>query len=76
MAKYSGYNESRKKATLKYKSAHLDSIRLDVRRGKKDVYKAYAESKGKSLTRLFIDLVEEDMRKNGFDTGEPEQLTF
>ncbi len=76
MSKYSGYNESRKNATLKYKSAHLDSIRLDVRRGKKEIYKAYAQSRGKSLTRLFLDLVEEDMKKNGYDSGEPEQLTF
>ena len=76
MSKYTGYNESRKKASMKYKAAHVDSIRLDVRRGKKEVYRAYAQSRGKSLTKLFIDLVEEDMRKNGFDSGEPEQLTF
>ena len=63
MSKYEGYNESRKNASIKYIKEKRDKLGLNLPKGKKDEYKAFAESKGMSLTELFIKLIEEEMQK-------------
>lgn len=59
------YNEARNRASQKYQNAHLEQIRIWVKKGFKDKYKAYAQKQGKSLTALIIELLEADMLKNG-----------
>ena len=63
MSKYTGYNESYNKASQKYKKENLEQIRFWVPKGKKDEYKAFAESRGLSLTAYIVKLIEEDMKK-------------
>lgn len=58
------YSESAKKATNKYMAEKRDKLNLNFPKGAKEKYRAYAESKGMSLTALFVQLIEEDMAKN------------
>lgn len=60
MSKYEGYNEGRKKASMKYQKNNLEEVRFWVKKGKKDEYKAKAESKGMSLTAYIVQLIEND----------------
>lgn len=60
------YTEAQKKATEKYKLNHREKITLDIPKGFKDKYKAYAQSKGVSLTKLFMELINKDMQENGY----------
>ena len=58
------YSEAQKKATAKYMKNNLDDIKVRVQKGKREVYKAHAESKGKSLNALIIELLEKDMQED------------
>ena len=55
-------NEATRKAISKY-HAKLDEIKVRVPKGERDKYKQYAESKGKSLNALIIELLEQDMKQ-------------
>ena len=55
--------EQRKEANKKYMQG-LDDIKVRVPKGKREIYKAYAESKGTSLNKLIVDLLEKDMESN------------
>lgn len=61
MSKYEGYNESRKNASIKYLKEKRDKLGLNLPKGKKEEYKAFAESKGMSLTELIVKLIEREM---------------
>ena len=61
MSKYTGYTDKQNKATQKYIKENLEQVRFWVAKGKKDEYKAFAESRGKSLTALFVELIEREM---------------
>ena len=63
MSKYEGYNESRKKASMKYQKENLEQVRFWVQKGKKDEYKEFAESRGMSLTALIVKLIEDEMKR-------------
>ena len=56
-------SEAQKKATAKYMKNKLDDIKVRVPKGKREVYKAHAERKGKSLNALIIELLEKDMQE-------------
>ena len=56
-------SEAQKKATSKYISKAYDQVSLRMPKGKREVYKAYAERKGKSLNALIIELIEKDMQE-------------
>lgn len=58
------YSEAQKKATAKYMKNKLDDIKVRVPKGKREVYKAHAERKGKSLNALIIELLEKDMQED------------
>lgn len=62
------YNETAKKATMKYMAEKRENLNLNFPKGKKAIYRAYAKSRGMSVTELIVQLIEDDMRKNGFDT--------
>lgn len=46
----------------------LDDIKIRVPKGEREKYKAYAESKGKSLNALIIELLESDMNGHQSET--------
>lgn len=55
------YNESAKKATIKYKKEHCGRIVMDVPKEKKEIYKAQAAKCGMSLQAYIVSLIEKDM---------------
>lgn len=57
------YNEASKKASMKYMAEKREDLKLNLPKGKKEEYKAYAASKGVSLTKLITDLIEKDMNR-------------
>ena len=60
------YNERIKNNTIKYLNEHRESLRLNLPKGTKVIWKAYAERKGISVTELLTRLITDDMEKNGF----------
>lgn len=64
------YNDTSKKATMKYIKENLEEVRFRVRKGKKDRYKAHAERRGKSLTGLIVDLLEQDIKNADYENKE------
>lgn len=60
------YNEKSKERTMRYLKEKRDKLTLNLPLGDKERYKNHAESKGKSLTGLIIDLLEADINgENG-----------
>lgn len=57
------------KANAKYHEK-FDDIKIRVPKGKREQYKEYAESQGKSLNALFIELLEADMNMHQSDSSE------
>lgn len=57
------YTQAQKRATAKYMKANLDDIKIRVKKGDRERYKAIAESKGLSLNQYVIGLIEEDIKK-------------
>lgn len=60
MAKYS---EKQNKWTQDYIKKAYDDIKVRVPKGKREEYKAHAESKDMSLNQLIIKLLDEDMER-------------
>ncbi|MBO7714622.1 MAG: hypothetical protein J6S85_13685 [Methanobrevibacter sp.] len=58
------YNEKVKERTIKYMKEKRDKLTLDMKKGKKEIYRTYAESHGKSLTALILELLEREMKEN------------
>lgn len=58
------YTEAQNKATQKYISKAYDQFSIRVPKGKREIYKAHAESQGNSLNQLVIDLLDKDMGGN------------
>ncbi len=58
------YDEKAKERTMKYMKEKRDKLTLNLPLGSKERYKKHAESKGKSLTSLIVDLVEDDIRNS------------
>lgn len=46
-----------------YQTAHYDQIKLNVPKGRREVYKRLAESKGKSVNGMIVELVEAELNK-------------
>ena len=55
------YDEKSKERTMRYMKEKRDKLTLNLPLGDKERYKAHAESKGKSLTSLIVELIEDDM---------------
>lgn len=64
------YNDVSKKATMKYIKENLEEVRFRVRKGEKERYKAHAQKRGKSLTALIVDLLEQDIQNADNENGE------
>jgi hypothetical protein len=61
------YDEKAKQRITRCLKTRYEQIRLTVPKGTLALYKAYAASRGVSMTALIRSLVEDDMRRNGFD---------
>lgn len=57
------YTEKQNKWTQDYIKKAYDSFVIRVPKGKREEYKAHAESKNTSLNQLVINLLDEDMKK-------------
>lgn len=57
------YDDKAKARTMKYMKEKRDKLTLNLPLGDKERYKAHAESKGKSLTGLIVELLEEDIKR-------------
>lgn len=55
------YTEAQKRASMKYISEKTDDIRLRVKAGLKDKYKAEAEKRGLSMTQFIVNCVEKEI---------------
>lgn len=56
--------EAKKKANRKYNDKAYDRISIVVKKGQRDEFKRYAESKGMSLNGLINYLLEKEMTEN------------
>ena len=61
------YNDKTKARTMKYMKEKRENLNINLPLGSKERYKKHAESKGKSLTSLIVDLVEDDIRNSGVE---------
>ena len=59
--KHPKYYDSQKEATARYNKKTYDRINIIVKKGQRDIIKAYAASQGKSLNRFILDAVEKEM---------------
>lgn len=55
------YTEAQNKATQKYIKNTYDTITVRAPKGMREKYNAHAESKGTSLNKLIIELLNNDM---------------
>ena len=60
-------SEARKKANQKYNEKAYDQVKIMVKKGERDIIKAYAESIGKSLNGYINELIVSDMERNGVE---------
>lgn len=58
------YNEKSKERTMRYMKENRDKLTLNLPAGDKDRYKAHAETQGKSLTALIVELLERDITES------------
>lgn len=57
------YKPSQSKAVTKYIAKNYDQVSLRIPKGTREKYKAFAESQGKSLNALIVELLEERMNR-------------
>ncbi len=65
MSKYKGYTAAQNVATQKYLAENMEQLRVWIPKGKKSEYKSFAESRGKSLAKLVVELLEKEIEKDG-----------
>lgn len=58
------YSEAQKRATMKYKEKTYDRLELQLKKGKKEEYRAQATEHGMSLNAYIISLLEKDREKS------------
>lgn len=59
--KHSKYYDSQKEATARYNKKAYDRINIIVKKGQREVIKAYAASVGKSVNRFVTDCIYAEM---------------
>ena len=53
--------EAQKRATAKYNAKTYDKIEFRLHKGGKEILKTYAESQGKSVNALILELLEKEI---------------
>ncbi len=67
------YDEKSKERTMRYMKEKRDKLTLNLPSGDKERYRTHAEQmRGKSLTSLIVDLVEEDIKKCAYSNDKSE----
>lgn len=61
------YDEKAKERTMRYLKDKRDKLTLNLPAGDKERYRSHAESKGKSLTGLIVELLEDDINQTKTD---------
>ncbi len=56
-------SEAQKRAVAKYNANNYDRVELRLEKGKKDIVKAVAESKGKSLNSFINEAIDKAMQE-------------
>ena len=57
------YSDAQKEATARYNKKTYEHIDLVVKKGRRQIIKDFAASRGKSVNRFILDLVEAEMEK-------------
>lgn len=60
-SRYKGYNESGKKATMKYLSENCEKLTFTLKKGTKERWREYAEKNGESVTAMITRLIEREI---------------
>ena len=60
--KHPKYYDSQKEATARYNKKAYDRINVIVKKGQREIIKAFAASQGKSLNRFICDAIEFQMK--------------
>ena len=58
------YSDAQKEATARYNKKAYDRIDVVVKKGQREIIKAFAASQGKSLNRFICDAIEAQMNKD------------
>ena len=61
--KHPKYYDSQKEATARYNKKAYDRINVIVKKGQREIIKAFAASQGKSLNRFICDSIEIQMKQ-------------
>lgn len=56
-------SKAQQKATTKYIAKNYDQFSIRFKKGQRDTFKEFAESQGKSLNALIIELLEKNMNE-------------
>ena len=59
--------KAQQKAVAKYMKNNYDELKIRIKKGDKELFKAYAESQGKSLNSYIADLMYADIRKSAVE---------
>lgn len=62
--KHPKYYDSQKEATARYNKKAYDRINVIVKKGQRDIIKAFAAGQGKSLNRFICDAIEYQMKQS------------
>lgn len=62
--KYPKYYDSQKEATARYNKKAYDRINVIVKKGQREIIKAFAASQGKSLNRFICDAIDYQMKQS------------
>ena len=58
-------SDAQRRAVAKYNAANYESVFLRVKKGKKDIIKAHADSKGESVNEFLNRAIDETMERDG-----------
>ena len=61
--KHPKYYDSQKEATARYNKKAYDRINVIVKKGQREIIKAFAANQGKSLNRFICDAIEFQMKQ-------------
>lgn len=64
------YDDKSKARTMKYMKEKRENLNINLPLGDKDRYKEHAARRGKSLTALIVDLLEQDIKNKENGNGE------
>ena len=65
---YKGYTQAQNKATQKYQKENMDQIAIRVPKGKREIYRNFAEKNSESLAGMIVRLIEKEMENSNKST--------